>query len=324
MSTNEDKPGEKTSGKTPGEKPENPEVAAEAATASDTESSSETVAREKTEAADKAKAAGTAKSTDKAEAAGKAEDAEAGSAAGEANAEPKKKGRALPWLAAASVVILAAGIAGVVWKGIEYSHARQEQHMSEVRDQVLDVASQVVINSMSFTKDTVEQDQQRLREDSTGAFLAQQDEYADQIKQKITEQSATTKAEVSNAALTAVDDDLGTATVVLIYTASSERKDMPGVSGRQAARVELQREDDRWKVADLVPVGVQVPVGDSSQSVQELNGAQSGAQGSGADQGSGASAAPSSAAKSSGAPASSAAPTSSKAPASSTAKSGGN
>lgn len=203
---------------------------------------------------------------------------EAGASAAAATAydgaSPSGKRKGAPaWLAVASVVILVAGLAAVIWQGTEYYHARQDQKLSESRDEVLDVASQVVINSMSFSKDTVDDDMARLREDSTGAFLSQQDEYADQIKQTITDQGATTRAEVSNSAVSAIDLDLGTATVVMVYTATSERKDLPGVSGRQAARVELQREDDRWKVSDLVPVGSQVPVGDSSQSVQDLGGA---------------------------------------------------
>lgn len=189
-----------------------------------------------------------------------------------ADGEAARTTRGAPrWLAVLSVVILVIGVAGAVWQGIGYFQDRGDKQAASLRDEVIDVASQVVVNSLSFSADTIDEDQERLRADSTGEFLKQQDEYAEQIKQTVTEQGATTSAQISNAALADLNEDTGTASVLLVYTAQSEREKLPPVSGRQAARVELVREGDDWKVAELVAIGAQVPVGESSESVQQLD-----------------------------------------------------
>ncbi|HJE89494.1 MAG TPA: hypothetical protein K8V11_00600 [Dietzia timorensis] len=203
--------------------------------------------------------------------------------------EARKKRGAPRWFAVLSVVILVIGVAGAVWQGIGYFQDRGDKQAASLRDEVIDVASQVVVNSLSFSADTIDEDQERLRADSTGEFLKQQDEYAEQIKQTVTEQGATTSAQISNAALADINEETGTATVLLVYTAQSEREELPPVSGRQAAKVELIREGDDWKVAELVAIGAQVPVGESSESVQQLDdvtGAGEGAAGSGEGSGS--------------------------------------
>lgn len=203
--------------------------------------------------------------------------------------EDAEKTRGAPkWLAVLSVVILVIGVAGAVWQGIGYFQDRSAKNAASLRDEVIDVASQVVVNSLSFSADTIDEDQERLRADSTGEFLKQQDEYAEQIKQTVTEQGATTSAQISNSALADLNEDTGTASVLLVYTAQSEREELPPVSGRQAARVELIREGEDWKVAELVPIGSQVPVGESSESVQQLDdvtGAGEDATGSGGESG---------------------------------------
>jgi Mce-associated membrane protein len=201
---------------------------------------------------------------------------DASSAGGEG---AKKRGGVPAWVAVLSVVILVIGVAGAVWQAIGYFQDRSDKNAAALRDEVIDVASQVVVNSLSFSADTIDEDQERLREGSTGEFLAQQDEYAEQIKQTVVDQGATTSAQISNSALSDIDEDTGTATVLLVYTAQSEREELPPVSGRQAARVELIREGDQWKVAELVAIGAQVPVGESSEGVQQLDNVTGGAGG---------------------------------------------
>lgn len=198
----------------------------------------------------------------------------------------KKRGGVPAWVAVLSVVILVIGVAGAVWQAIGYFQDRSDKNAAALRDEVIDVASQVVVNSLSFSADTIDEDQERLREGSTGEFLAQQDEYAEQIKQTVVDQGATTSAQISNSALSDIDEDTGTATVLLVYTAQSEREELPPVSGRQAARVELIREGDQWKVAELVAIGAQVPVGESSEGVQQLDDVTGGAR-AGEDSGAG-------------------------------------
>ena len=228
----------------------------------------------------KTEEAKTDKKSAKSAASDKSEDGDSGKS--ESGTGKKARRGAPKWVAVASVVILVIGVAAAVWQAIGYFQDRSDKNAAALRDEVIDVASQVVVNSLSLSADTIDEDQERLRADSTGEFLRQQDEYAAEIKETVTDQGATTSAQVSNAALSEINDDAGTATVLLVYTAQSERKELPPVSGRQAARVELVREGDDWKVADMVPIGAQVPVGESSDSVQQL-GDPTGAAAGGAD-----------------------------------------
>lgn len=237
--------------------------------------------------ADKAPSKGVSSKTEKSETRGSKADT-AKDAKDVKDEDARKKSGAPKWLAVLSVVILVIGVAGAVWQGIGYFQDRSAKNAASLRDEVIDVASQVVVNSLSFSADTIDEDQERLRADSTGEFLKQQDEYAEQIKQTVTDQGATTSAQISNSALVDLNEDTGTATVLLVYTAQSEREELPPVSGRQAARVELVREGEDWKVAEMVAIGSQVPVGESSESVQQLDDVTgAGEDGTGSGEGSG-------------------------------------
>ena len=199
------------------------------------------------------------------------------------------------------MVLVAGAIVFVV--GLVRHH--EAETLADHREEAIGVASQVLVNAYSFDHENVQKSLDALKQDSTGDFLQQQDQWGPDVRKRVEDQKAVTKATVNNAAVEDFDDDGGTARVLFVFTAQSEREKLPSVTGRQAAVVDLQRVDDAWKVSGVTPVGVIVPVGDSSASVQGLGGAAGGGGGS---------AAPSSAAKtpapSSKAPASSPAPAS--------------
>ena len=70
-----------------------------------------------------------------------------------------------------------------------------------------------------------------------------------------------TEAVVSNTAVAELDDDEGTASVIVVFTATSVREGEEDIAGRQAMRVDLAWEDDQWKATEVSQVGVTVPLG---------------------------------------------------------------
>ena len=191
-------------------------------------------------------------------------------------------GRAVPtWLAVVSVIVLVAGLLSLGVFGWRYAEARS---VASEREAVTQVASQVIKNAFSFDHRDVDDSLQQLADSSTGDFLTEQEQWAEDVRARVVEQKAVTTATVSQTAVKTLDLEAGEAAVLVVFTAHSEREGQDDITGRQAMRVDLTLVDDEWKAAAVEQVGVTVPVGTSSQSVRELEEPQS--QG-GSDTGSG-------------------------------------
>lgn len=173
-------------------------------------------------------------------------------------------------LAVLSVIVLVAGLALLGVFGWRYADARAEQEIATQRDEVADVASQVIINAFSFDYRDVDASLEQLASFSTGDFLAEQEQWGDDVRTRVTEQKAVTTATVSHTAVEELDTGMGGAAVLVVFTAHSEREGQDDITGRQAMRVDLTRVDGQWKANAVNQVGVTVPVGTSSRSVQEL------------------------------------------------------
>ncbi|PTM90708.1 hypothetical protein [Dietzia psychralcaliphila] len=203
-----------------------------------------------------------------------------GRAAGDGSEGAGTEGnRAVPrWLAVLSIVVLVAGLAVLGVFGWRYAEARSAHEVATEREAVSEVASQVIINAFSFDHRNVDESLQQLADASTGDFLVEQEQWADDVRTRVVEQKAVTTATVSQAAVEVLDLEAGDAAVLVVFTAHSEREGQDDITGRQAMRVDLIREDGTWKADAVNQVGVTVPVGTSSQSVQELEapGAQDG------------------------------------------------
>lgn len=206
-----------------------------------------------------------------------------GSVAAMSSQENDGGGAAVPrWLAIVSVIVLAAGLATLGVFGWRYSEARAAQEVASEREAVSDVATQVIINAFSFDHRNVDQSLQQLADASTGDFLVEQEQWAGDVRTRVVEQKAVTTATVSHTAVESLDRDAGDAAVLVVFTAHSEREGQDDITGRQAMRVDLTRVDGAWKADAVNQVGVTVPVGSSSRSVQNLEvpGADQGEQGS--------------------------------------------
>ncbi|HJC29382.1 MAG TPA: hypothetical protein H9759_08305 [Candidatus Dietzia intestinipullorum] len=176
------------------------------------------------------------------------------------------------WLAVVSVVVLVAGLVILGVFGWRYLEARESHSVATERDAVTDVASQVIINAFSFDHRDVDESLEHLASVSTGDFRAEQDQWAEDVRTRVVEQKAVTTATVSHTAVTTLDTDADEAAVLVVFTAHSEREGEDDITGRQAMRVDLVREDGQWKASAVDQVGVTVPVGESSESVQGLGG----------------------------------------------------
>lgn len=174
------------------------------------------------------------------------------------------------WLAAVAVIVLVAGLAVLGVFGWRYADARSAQNIATERDQVADVASQVIINAFSFDHQNVDSSLDDLAAASTGDFLNEQEQWAEDVRSRVVEQKAVTTATVGHTAVEELDTDAGEAAVLVVFTAHSEREGEEDITGRQAMRVDLTRVDGEWKANAVNQVGVTVPVGQSSQSVQDL------------------------------------------------------
>lgn len=193
---------------------------------------------------------------------------DAGSAARPAGDVPK-------WLVIVAVVVLVAGLATLGVFGAKslargFSDDPTAEEIAAERDAVSDVASQVIINAFSFDYNNVDESLEQLASASTGDFLTEQEQWSEDVRSRVVEQKAVTTATVSNTAVEELDLEAGEAAVLVVFTAHSEREGQEDITGRQAMRVDLTRVDDQWKANAVNQVGVTVPVGTSSRSVQEL------------------------------------------------------
>lgn len=191
----------------------------------------------------------------------------------DAGGDRAEGGASVPrWLAVVSVVVLVAGLVILGVFGWRYLEARESQSVATERDEVTDVASQVIINAFSFDHRNVDESLEHLASVSTGDFRAEQDQWAEDVRTRVVEQQAVTTATVSHTAVTTLDTDADEDAVLVVFTAHSEREGEEDITGRQAMRVDLVREDGQWKAGAVDQVGVTVPVGESSESVQGLDG----------------------------------------------------
>ncbi len=174
------------------------------------------------------------------------------------------------WLIIVAAVVLVAGLAVMAVSVVRYVSEPSGQEIAQDRDAASDAARTVVENAFSFDHRSVDDSLAMLEESSTGDFLTEQKQWAEDVRTRVLEQKAVTTATVSNVAVESLDLDAGDAAVLVVFTAHSEREGQEDITGRQAMRVDLTLEDGRWKADAVNQVGVTVPVGQSSQSVQDL------------------------------------------------------
>lgn len=185
-----------------------------------------------------------------------------------------------------SIVILIAGLVILGIFGARYvSEGSTVDEVVDARESATVAASEIVQSVFSFNYEDVDASLTHLEENSTGNFLTEQRQFSDEVRQRVEEQQAVVTATISNTAVTELDVDEGTASVLVVFTANSQREGEEDITRRQSSVVDLVWEDDRWKAAEVNQVGVSVPVGTSSESVRALDEALGESAGSPGDSG---------------------------------------
>lgn len=201
---------------------------------------------------------------------------------------PRDDGGGTRVLALVSVLVLVVGLAVLGVFGVRYLQDRsQVNEIVEQREAVTAAASEIVGDVFSFNYEDVDASLEKLEASSTGPFLTEQRQFSDEVRERVEEQKAVVTATISNTAVSELDVDAGTASVLVVFTARSEREGEEDITRRQSSVIDLVWEDERWKAAEVNQVGVSVPVGTSSNAVQGLDDALGGGGEAGDDEGAG-------------------------------------
>lgn len=160
-------------------------------------------------------------------------------------------GEVVPWrrriLPAAGMVLAAALVAAASLLLLKLNDANADE---DSRQSALQVARQVAVDLTTVTKDTAQQDVNRLLDVATGSFKDQFARQADVFRKVVQQASVTSKGTVAEAGVSSVDGD--TVTVLAAVSATVQNADAPDGEQRQyRMKMQLHHEGDRWLVSDL-------------------------------------------------------------------------
>lgn len=179
------------------------------------------------------------------------------------SADPPSSPRRVPRGMVVAGVVLAtlALAASVVFGGLWWS-AKQNDSSGVVaaREDVLRVARQGAINFTTQDYRTVQQGLDRWKDSVTADLYGQLVKGTDAFAQEVRQAKAVTAGVVRDAAVTALDPDVGCATVMVVVDVTVT----PSGGRAQTKRLPLQEElirDDGWKLSALG----QVPLGAAGQ-----------------------------------------------------------
>jgi Mce-associated membrane protein len=125
-----------------------------------------------------------------------------------------------------------------------------ENTAEDGRQSALRTARQVAMDLTTVSKDSAQQDVDRLMNSATGSFRDQFAQQADVFRKVVSQAGVTSKGMVTEAGVSSVDGD--TAVVLAAVSATVHNSDAPAGEQRQyRMRMHLQRDGDRWLVSDL-------------------------------------------------------------------------
>lgn len=157
----------------------------------------------------------------------------------------------VPWrrraLAVAVMVVAAALVAVATLMLVKLNDANADE---DSRQAALTVARQVAVDLTTVSKDSAQQDVNRLMGVATGSFKDQFAQLSDTFRKVVQQASVSSKGTVAEAGVSSVDGD--TVTVLTAVTATVQNSDAPSGEQRQyRMKMQLQRDGDRWLVSDL-------------------------------------------------------------------------
>ena len=157
----------------------------------------------------------------------------------------------VPWrrriMLAAAMVLAAALVAVATLLLLRLNDANAAE---DSREAALQVARQVAVDLTTVSKDTAQQDVNRLMDMATGSFKDQFAQQADVFRKVVQQAAVTSKGTVAEAGVSGVDGD--TVTVLAAVSATVQNADAPSGEQRQyRMKIQLQHDGDRWLVSDL-------------------------------------------------------------------------
>jgi Mce-associated membrane protein len=154
----------------------------------------------------------------------------------------------LTW--ALSVVLLLV-LAGLVVSVVALG--RQDSR-NDARIAAMKAARQTAVDFTTYKYDTWDADAQRVLDGATGPFKQEFTDTAAGLKEVVVSSKATSEGEVLDAAVESIDVDSAQVLVVcdaVVKNTASQN----GTRRHYRMKLEMVREGDRWKVADLEAVG---------------------------------------------------------------------
>jgi Mce-associated membrane protein len=163
-------------------------------------------------------------------------------------------------LAAAVLAVIAFVVAG--WFGVAWYRAAHDDSLARgvARDAVLQDAQQTVINLNTVDHRRVQEGLTLWEQSAAGSLLGEVQANRDTYVRAITDSKTTTTARVIDGAVAALNEDAGTARVLVGVDVTSQSEDGAPNCLRRRIQLDMRRDGDAWKIDKLVPVGDAIPL----------------------------------------------------------------
>ena len=163
-------------------------------------------------------------------------------------------------LAAAVLAVIAFVVAG--WFGVAWYRAAHDDSLARgvARDAVLQDAQQTVINLNTVDHQRVQEGLTLWEQSAAGSLLSEVQANRENYVRAITDSKTTTTARVIDGAVAALNEDAGTARVLVGVDVTSQFDGGGASCVRRRIQLDMRRDGDAWKIDKLVPVGDAIPL----------------------------------------------------------------
>jgi Mce-associated membrane protein len=158
-------------------------------------------------------------------------------------------------VAVAVLAVVAFAAAG--WFGVSWYRAAHDASLARgmARDAVLQDAQQAMVNLNTIDYRRVQDGLTLWEQSAAGSLLGDVRTSRDNYARAITDSRTTTTARIIDGAVAALDEDSGTARVLVGVDVTSQSEDGAPNCLRRRIQLDMRRDGDAWKVDKLLPVG---------------------------------------------------------------------
>ncbi len=158
--------------------------------------------------------------------------------------------RALVLLSLLGVLLLAASVAlALAWAG----EKRSRDHLLQARSDAVAAARQEMLNLDSLSAATIDGDLTKIIDGATGSFKDQFAKAKTDLKQVVTQRKTTSAGVIRSSGVVRSDNDTATVLIAVDRTIKDASTSQPGTT-TDRWRLDLEKHDGRWLVANLNPV----------------------------------------------------------------------